>query len=66
MDYVEIKLKACEIAIQNGTKAGMDKNACLTIADKIYKYVTGKTNADGNIVLKEQKHPTSFSPGNRK
>ena len=39
----EIRLKIAEIAIQNGTKVDMQKDACLEVAEKIYKFVMGTT-----------------------
>ena len=40
----EIKLKCAEIAINNGTKVDITKDACLEVAKKIYKFVTGTTD----------------------
>ena len=59
LQKADIRLKAMEIAFVNGTKAGMEKDACLEAARKIYKFAIGETdnkvpNADdkkeGNLV----------------
>ena len=40
----EIKLKCADIAITNGTKIGIENDACLDVAKKIYRFVIGTSD----------------------
>lgn len=37
-----LRRDCAKIAIENGTKQGIEKNACLDIAEKIYSFVIGE------------------------
>jgi len=43
LDKAHIKVRCAEIAIQNGTKVGIERDACLKQAEKIYKFALGIT-----------------------
>lgn len=44
LDKANIRLKSAEIAIRNGTKVGLERDACLEAAEKIYKFALGITD----------------------
>ncbi len=43
LEKANLKVKCAEMAIANGTKVGLERDACLGAAEKIYKFVTGTT-----------------------
>jgi len=43
LEKANLKLKCAEIAIVNGTKVDLTRDACMKAAEKIYTFVTGIT-----------------------
>ena len=43
IEKANLRLKSAEIAIVNGTKVGLERDACLEAAEKIYRFAIGIT-----------------------
>lgn len=48
LEKANLKLKCAEIAIVNGTRVDMSKDACMEVAKKIYAFALGTTKEAPN------------------
>ena len=43
IERAKLRVDCARIAIENGSKQGIEKDACLGIAEKIYSFVVGES-----------------------